>query len=82
MKKRNLRSEISIVVLIVVLFAVFSFMSAEFFTWKNIALILKPVHFDCNHGNWDDHGGYFRRYGSFDWFGRKSYGNGYMYSDA
>ena len=40
MKKRNLRSEISIVVLIVVLFAVFSFMSAEFFTWKNIALIL------------------------------------------
>lgn len=40
MKIKNLKSEVSIVILIIVLFIIFSFMSPEFATWKNISLIL------------------------------------------
>lgn len=40
MKLKNLKSEVSIVILICGLFIVFSFLSPEFATWKNISLIL------------------------------------------
>lgn len=40
MKKKNWRSEISVVLLIVILFIIFSFLSSEFSTWENISLIL------------------------------------------